>query len=88
MPLDPTILNQVLMFINLTLPDSFIRQWIRAARPHLECESVRRKKLEEKLKQVIDETPEFTGIPPFESSVEKMFPHEFLFLVINGYDRS
>ena len=35
-----------------------------------------------------DETPEFADIPPFESSVEKMFPHEFLFLVINGYDRS
>lgn len=45
-PLDPEILNRVLMMLNLTLSETLIKQWVKKIRSHLECENNDRKKFE------------------------------------------
>ncbi len=67
------------MLLNLTLSEQLIKVWIKKVRPQLECENPDRKHFEKTLKELSDS--------PEDLSKDKMFLHEFLYLMQNAQDR-
>lgn len=91
LPLDPVVLNQALMLLNCTVSENLLKQWIKKVHPMLECEQPDRKKLELKVReietQVVDPQSRVPLTEKGNHNSEKLFAHEFLFLVANSLDR-
>jgi hypothetical protein len=71
------------------MSDDLIRQWIKKCRPYFECEKKERKDLEKHIKQVEKQLKEKKKLvfPEDKDSHDKLFPHEFLFLLCNTRNR-
>jgi len=75
--------------MNKTLSDDLINTWIKRYRQHLECEKPDRVELERHIKQVERDYKARTkaDFPESKDSADKMFPHEFLYLLCNTNNR-
>jgi hypothetical protein len=90
LPLDEKVLNKALMLLNLTMSEQLIKKWISKVRPQLECEQPDRIRFEKTVKEI---QKKFYKTTPDQDdddntiSKDKMFPHEFMFLLENAQDR-
>ena len=89
LPLKEPILDKALRLINKTMSEDLIRSWIKKCRPFLECEKQERKDFDNQVKKVEKELKAKTHVD-FEGeigSADRIFPHEFLFLLCNTKSR-
>jgi hypothetical protein len=75
--------------INKTVSEELIRQWIKKNRPVMECEKKERRDFEKHVRTVEKDLKDQKGMtyPDDSSSNDKMFIHEFLFLLCNSRAR-
>lgn len=88
-PLKETYINKALRLVNKTMSEDLIRAWIKKCRPQLECEQPDRKEFENHIKKVERElkNKKKMEFPDVQISNERLFPHEFLFLLCNCKNR-
>lgn len=72
------------------MSDKLIKKWISTNRPLLECEKRERRDFEKYIKGVEKEmkTEKGSDYPDDKDSTDKLFIHEFLFLLCNGKGRN
>jgi hypothetical protein len=75
--------------INKTISDDLVKHWIKKNRHLLECEKRDRKDFEKYVRHVERELKEKKNLdyPDEKDSHDKLFPHEFLFLLCNTRNR-
>eukprot|EP00347_Sterkiella_histriomuscorum_P008430 403345124 len=88
-PLKESLIQQILRLINRTMSEELIRSWIKKCRPQLECEKQDRKQFEKQVRQIERDLKEKKKLnyPEDQDSHDKLFPHEFLFLLCNARNR-
>lgn len=79
-----------MQLINKTVSDELIRAWIKKNRPFLECEKKERRDFEKYIKNVEKDLKEKKNVhyPDDKDSNDKLFIHEFLFLLSNAKGRN
>lgn len=72
-----------------TMSEEAIRLWLKKVKYHLECESKPRNNFEKKINSLLRKfkIERNFEINPEEMATNRIFPHEFLFLIINGKSR-
>jgi len=76
--------------INKTVSDVLIKKWIKKNRPYLECEKKERKEFEKyvsKVEKDLKAEKQMT-YPDDKDSTDRLFIHEFLFLLCNSKPRN
>lgn len=89
-PLKEPIIQRAFRLINKTVSDQLISAWIKKNRPMLECEKKERKEFEKYIKGVEKDLKDTKGMiyPDDKDSNDKLFIHEFLFLLSNCKGRN
>lgn len=86
LPLKEQVILKAFHLINKTASEELVRQWIKKNRPFLECEKKERKEFERHVRHVERELKAEKNMdyPDDQDSMDKLFIHEFLFLLCNG----
>jgi hypothetical protein len=86
LPLKEHVILKAFHLINKTVSEELVRQWIKKNRPFLECEKKERKEFERHVRHVERELKieKHMDYPDDQDSMDKLFIHEFLFLLCNG----
>jgi hypothetical protein len=86
LPLKENIILEAFHLINKTASLELIRQWIKKNRPYLECEKKARKDFERHVRTVERDLKKekHMDYPDDQDSMDKLFIHEFIFLLCNG----
>ena len=90
LPLKEDVILKALRLINKTVSGELVKQWIRRNKPSLECEKPERKEFEKYVRMVERDLKARKGMvyPDDKDSQDKLFPHEFLFLLCNAVNRN
>lgn len=83
------IILKLKQLINKTISDDLVKTWIKKNKNYLECEKKERKDFEKYVRQVEKDLKEQKRLiyPEEKDSHDKLFPHEFLFLLCNTKNR-
>jgi hypothetical protein len=89
-PLKVDIILKAFRLINKTVSDKLVRKWIKVNKPYLECEKKERKDFEKYISKVEKDLKAEKNLtyPDDKGSADKLFPHEFLFLLCNSKPRN
>ena len=89
-PLKDDVILRAFRLINKAASDVLIRKWIKKNRPFLECEKKERKDFEKYVGQVEKDlkVEKKMTYPDDQNSTDKLFIHEFLFLLCNTKPRN
>ena len=71
------------------MSEDLIRSWIKKCKNLFECYKLDRRELEAEIRRVEKELKEKNNMsfPEEKSCIDRLFPHEFLFLLCNACDR-
>ena len=85
-PLNEFVIMETFSLIGKTVSEELVTQWIKKNRPFLECEKKERKEFERHVKAVERDLKTTKGMtyPDDKDSQDRLFIHEFLFLLCNG----
>ena len=89
-PLKEDVILRAFRLINKTASDVLVRKWIKKNRPYLECEKKERKEFEKyvsKVEKDLKAEKQMT-YPDDKDSTDRLFIHEFLFLLCNSKPRN
>jgi hypothetical protein len=89
-PLKEDVILRTFRLINKAASDVLIKKWIKKNRPYFECEKKERKEFEKyvsKVEKDLKAEKQMT-YPDDKDSTDRLFIHEFLFLLCNSKPRN